>query len=392
MKEYYDIVVIGGGPAGCYSAKVAAEMGASVLVLEKDREIGVPVRCAEGIGEKSLSEFFEPDPRWIANRIEGFSLASPDGTLVDIANKEIGYILERRIFDREIARCAIEAGAVIRTRATASSLLFEDHRIAGVRFVHLEQPHEIKAKLVIGADGVESRVGRWAGLRTACPLRDMEICAQYAMANLKIDPTRLQLWFGHDIAPGGYLWIFPKSATTANVGVGISGDYAETHPPFHYLEAFIQKHLPNSAVTGVTTGAVPCSGGFTPIVTDGLMLVGDAAHQANPLSGGGIATALKAAHIAGRVAAEAVQRGNVSQKRLMAYQKEWMKVMGRDHRRFYRLKEAVYTMTDETMNQTAHKLSAVKYPKRTLIKVFQIALFDHPKLLLDVPRLFFQMG
>lgn len=392
MKEYYDIVVVGGGPAGCYTANIAAEKGARVLVLEKDREIGVPVRCAEGIGGESLSEFFEPDPRWIANRIEGFSLASPDGTVVDIANKEIGYILERRIFDREIGRRAVEAGAIIQTRSTASNLLFEGHRIAGVQFVHLNQHHEVKAKLIIGADGVESRVGRWAGLKTACPLRDMEICAQYALVNLNIDPTRLQLWFGHDVAPGGYLWIFPKSATTANVGVGISGEYSGAHPPFYYLDKFIQQHFPTSSVTGATTGAVPCSGGVIPIVTDGLMLVGDAAHQANPLSGGGIATALKAARIAGRVAAEVIQEGNVSQKRLMAYQKEWMKVMGRDHRRFYRLKEAVYAMTDEALNQTAHKVSAIEYPKRTLVKAFQIALFNQPKLLLDIPKLFFQMG
>jgi digeranylgeranylglycerophospholipid reductase len=220
----------------------------------------------------------------------------------------------------------------------------------------------------------------------------MEICAQYALAHLEIDPTRLQLWFGHDIAPGGYLWIFPKSSTTANVGTGISGEYSGTHSPFYYLDKFIQKHFPTSSITGMTSGGVPCSGGFTPFVTDGLMLVGDAAHQANPLSGGGIWTALKAAHIAGRVAAEAVQEKNVSQKRLMAYQKEWMRDMGRNHRRFYRLKEAVYTMTDESLNQTARKVSAIEYPKRTLVKAFQIALFDQPKLLLGIPRLFFQMG
>lgn len=391
MNERYDLLVVGGGPAGCYTAKAAAEHGIRVLVVEKDREIGVPVRCAEGVGEPGLREFFEPDPRWVANQIEGFSFFAPDGTQVDIANREIGYVLERRIFDREIARLAAEAGAEIWTRAMAIGMTNEGVP-RKVTIHHLGKSHPIEAKIVVGADGTESRVGRWAGLRTACSLHDIEIGAQYTLADLKINPRRCQLWFGHDVAPGGYLWVFPKGDGKANVGVGISGEFSETRSPFDYLDRFVETHFPSASKLGAVAGAVPCSGGLKRFVADGVLLVGDAAHQVNPLSGGGIVNALKAARIAGRVAAEALSDGDVSRKRLSAYEREWRNLLGKAHRRYYRLKEGIFSLSDETLNRTARSMKKLEYEKRTLARLFRLALFKHPSLLLEIPKLFFEMG
>ncbi|MFH1007607.1 MAG: NAD(P)/FAD-dependent oxidoreductase [Candidatus Latescibacterota bacterium] len=390
MDKQYDVLVVGGGPAGCYTAKEAAERGMRVLVVEKDREIGLPVRCAEGVGDAGLREFFEPDPRWVANEIDGFSFFAPDGTQVDLADREIGYVLERRIFDQEIGRLAAEAGARIVTRATAAGMTKEGvfHRVT-IR--HLGKEVGIEAKIVVGADGTESRVGRWAGLRTACSPHDLETGAQYTLAGLKINPRRCQLWFGHDIAPGGYLWVFPKGAGKANVGLGISGEFSRDRSPFDYLDRFVATHFPAASKLGAVAGAVPCSGGLKRMAADGVLLVGDAAHQVNPLSGGGIINALKAARIAGRVAAQAIAEGDVSQKRLAAYESEWMDLLGKSHRRFYRLKEGVFGLSDRTMNRTAQAVNQLEYEKRTLPRLFRLALFNHPGLLLEIPRLFFAL-
>ena len=390
MNEQYDLLVVGGGPAGCYTAKVAAEHGAQVLVVEKDREIGLPVRCAEGVGEAGLREFFEPDPRWVANEIEGFSFFAPDGTQVDIANREIGYILERRIFDREIGRLAAEAGAEIWTRTTAVGMTNEgaDRKVT---IHHLGKSRRIEAKIVVGADGTESRVGRWAGLRTTCSLHDIETGAQYTLADLKINPRRCQLWFGHNVAPGGYLWVFPKGDGKANVGAGISGEFSKTHSPFDYLDRFVESHFPSASKLGAVAGAVSCSGGLKRFVADGVLLVGDAAHQVNPLSGGGVVNALKAARIAGRIAAEAIADGDVSRKRLSAYEQEWMNLLGKAHRRYYRLKEGIFSLSDETLNRTARSMKKLEYEKRTLARLFRLALFKHPSLLLEIPKLFFEL-
>ena len=390
MNAQYDLLVIGGGPAGCYTAKVAAEHGLRVLVVEKDREIGLPVRCAEGVGEAGLREFFEPDPRWIANEIEGFSFFAPDGTQVDIANREIGYVLERRIFDQEIGRLAAEAGAEIVTRAMAVGMTNEGVA-RKVTIHHLGQVHCIEAKIVVGADGVESRVGRWAGLRTACSLHDIETGAQYLLAGLHINPRRCQLWFAHEIAPGGYLWVFPKGDGKANVGLGISGEFSKNRSPFEYLDRFVETHFPSASKLGAMAGAVPCSGGLKHFVADGVLLVGDAAHQVNPLSGGGIINALKAARIAGRVAAQAIASGDVSRNRLAAYESEWMDLLGKTHRRYYRLKEGVFGLSDGTLNRTARSMKQLEYEKRTLARLFRLALFKHPGLLLEIPKLFFAL-
>ena len=84
MRSSYDIVVVGGGPAGSLAAFEAAKGGARVCLLEKDRDIGYPVRCGEAVGEAGLKNFFDIDPSWIATNISGAKIGSPSGKLVDI--------------------------------------------------------------------------------------------------------------------------------------------------------------------------------------------------------------------------------------------------------------------------------------------------------------------
>jgi len=98
MKDEYDVIVVGGGPAGSTAARYAAEGGASVLMLEKDRDIGMPVRCGEAVGAEGLKNFIEPNPKWIATTIDAFRLVAPSGKYVDIENlEEAGYVLDRRM-------------------------------------------------------------------------------------------------------------------------------------------------------------------------------------------------------------------------------------------------------------------------------------------------------
>ncbi|MGE5439394.1 MAG: NAD(P)/FAD-dependent oxidoreductase, partial [Bacteroidota bacterium] len=177
MKAEYDLIVVGAGPAGSIAAKFAAEKGISVLMLEKDRDVGYPVRCGEAVSKAGVEEFLTPDPKWIASSIDKFSLISPDNSEVIIGFTDTGYILERRVFDYELARMASNAGAEVLTRAYVSGLLMEDGRVSGVKYQYRGEEKEVRAKIVIAADGVESRVGRWAGLKTHVDFRDMECCA-----------------------------------------------------------------------------------------------------------------------------------------------------------------------------------------------------------------------
>src|SRR5512136_647928 len=100
MKNKYDVLVIGGGPAGAIAAKTAVEKGLSALIVEKRQAIGAPVRCAEGIGKEALQEFIAPDPRWISAEMTGAGIVAPDGFLMKLgsamAGSKVGYVLDRK--------------------------------------------------------------------------------------------------------------------------------------------------------------------------------------------------------------------------------------------------------------------------------------------------------
>jgi len=388
MKTSYDMIVVGAGPAGSTTAKVAAEQGLSVLMLEKDREIGIPVRCGEAVGEKGIRKVVRLREEWIANKIEAVRLVAPDGTTVKVHHEDVGFILDRKRFDYDLAMMAANQGVEILTKAYVFDLLKKDGYMTGVKFHHLGKDYEIKAKLVIGADGVESRVGRWAGLKTHLKLTDIETCVQMTISNIKLDRRYCDFYFSETIAPGGYLWVFPKNETTANVGLGISGEHAQFKSPGEYLTEFVKKTFSGAAILNTVAGGVPCAPYMEKIVTNGLMLVGDAAHQANPMTGGGIVTGIVAAQIAGKVAANAIKENDVSENRLLEYPKEWEKVGGNNHRRAYRLKETVYKLTDEELNKTATTIIKKPPEKQTIVNIFKTALIQHPKLIPDIIKLF----
>jgi digeranylgeranylglycerophospholipid reductase len=391
MQPEYDVIVVGAGPGGSWAAKTAAEKGASVLLLEKDREVGVPVRCGEAIGSASLRAVCapEPMPAGVANGISGAVLVAPNGREVVLEwGKEVGYVLDRKIFDYELSLMAAAKGVEIRTKAYVYDII-RNGTISGVRVQHLGKNYDVRAKIVIGADGIESRVGRFAGLRTFTKLKDMESCMQVTLANVtNIDRRYIYLFFGREVAPGGYLWIFPKSETVANVGIGVSGEFARHKSAQRYLQEFIDRRFPKASAVYTVVGGVTCAPTLKQIVADGVMLVGDAAHQINPMSGGGIVTAMLAGKIAGRVAAEAISQDDVSAQRLAQYSREWHEVQGKNHERLYKIKQAVYKFTDDELNRTAEAVLARKPEERTLVNVFKAALIRHPSLIFDVLKVF----
>jgi digeranylgeranylglycerophospholipid reductase len=390
MRPEYDVIVVGAGPGGSWAARAAAEKGARVLLLEKDREVGVPVRCAEAVGELGLKSIVpNVRDRWIASIITGVVLISPSGKeVVAEGFKGRGYVLDRKIFDYELAQIAAERGVEVRTKAYVYDLIRDNGAVNGVRVQHLGKNYDVRAKIVIGADGVESRVGRWAGLRTNVKLRDMETCMQVTLTNIKADPRFIYLYFGEKVAPGGYFWVFPKGEGIANVGVGISGEHAKQRSAQQYLNDFVSRHYPSASALYTVVGGVPCSPTSKRITADGLMLVGDAAHQVNPMTGGGITTAMIAGQIAGRVAAAAIAAGDISEKNLATYPKEWHEAQGKTHERLYKIKQAVYKLTDADLDHTAEVVSALKPEERTLINIFKTALSRHPALIFDLLKVF----
>ena len=389
MKHSYDVVVVGGGPAGSMAAWEAAKGGASVCILEKDRDIGYPVRCGEAAGELGIKQFVDIKDSWIAEKITGAKLISPSGTMVDVDfASETGFILNRRIFDYDLSRYAANAGADIFTKAYVKNVLKNDGQVNGVVLDYLGEEQSINAKVVIGADGLTSRVGRWAGMKTQVRMKDMESAVQYSVANIDYESNKMIMYVGKNHAPGGYLWIFPKGDKLANIGIGISGKYSKDKSAKEYLDEFINREYPEAAILTTMCGGVPCGKPMKNPILDGLMLVGDAAHQINPMTGGGIVSGMKAGWIAGQVAAEAVHKNDYSVKMLNNYSDTMWKTFGKDYERFYRIKEAVHNLEDQDLDHIADKVSLIPPEKRRLSSVFKAAVFKKPSLIVDVLKVF----
>jgi digeranylgeranylglycerophospholipid reductase len=357
-----------------------------VLMIEKRQEIGSPIRCAEGVSTKALVELIELDPRWISAEINGSRIHSPDGNFIRIDDPGAGLILERKIFDREIATQAERAGAEIWVKARAVDLLRQDGRIAGALVRRNGVDYTIKAKVVIAADGVESQAGRWAGIDTTCKLSDVDTCAQYFITGIDIDSDYCDFYLGQEIAPRGYAWVFPKGENSANVGLGIGG-HISTRRAIDYLNSFLEREFPNGSPVAMVAGCVPVCGALRELVRDGFMIVGDAAHQNDPVSGGGIINSMIAGQIAGEIAVQAIKNDDVSRKALSEYQKLWHKRIGRTFGHLKKLRDGAMRFSDEKLNDIARLLSHIDPKELSLISIFKAALKNDPKLLLELRHL-----
>jgi len=388
-----DVLVVGAGPGGAVAAAAAkrAAPELAVLLVERDRAVGAPVRCAEGVGDAGLREFADPDGApWVARRIRRVIFLAPDDTEVAVAEREVGWILDRTRFDAALAADACAAGAALRVGTEAAGMTREDGRWA-VRLRATEAgvaSETVRARVVIGADGVETMVGRWAGLDTRVPARDMESCAQYLVQGIDCDPDAIYLQFGSAIAPGGYAWIFPKGPGVANVGLGIVSLRADGRTARQYLDAWVTRRFPDGAKTGYTVGGVIVHPTVARTWGDGVLLCGDAAHMVNPLSGGGIVNAMKSGRLAGRAAAAAIRTGDTTAAGLAAYHAAWMDLLGDDHRKYYAIKQALERFDDAFYNRLARTVSTIPRERRTLGRIFAEALVRHPTLLPVAARFF----
>ncbi|MGM0771186.1 MAG: NAD(P)/FAD-dependent oxidoreductase [Halobacteriota archaeon] len=392
MKNEYDVIVVGAGPAGSIAAKTIAKEGLDVLLIEKRQEIGDPIRCAEGVGKYNLKQHIDPDPRWICADVKGSRIFSPDGTMIEMAEEisggEVGYVLERKIFDRALANESALAGAEVMVKTRATDLIIENDTICGIKLMHMGEEHEVHSKIVIGADGMESKVGRWAGINTSLKPSDMETCAQYLVTNANIDQEFCYFYLGNEVAPAGYIWLFPKGGNKANVGIGILGSESGEQRAIDLLNDFIEKNMPEARIIEMVVGGVPVSGTIERTIANGLMLVGDAARQSDPITGGGIINAMDAGKIAGEIAVKAIRKEDCSTKVLQEYEELWRETIGREIDSSLIVKETFVKFTDENLNSLAASLQNVNFTSMSLMDLL-LALFKaNKKLLWDLRGLF----
>ncbi len=319
----FDVAVIGAGPSGVMAAWKAAEAGAKTILLEREIDPGRKV-CAEGILAEALPDAeIAPSSDFVANTISGAFLYSPDERRrVDVKGE--GYILDKPAFLRSLSQRAERAGAYVAYGAVINNVSRDGSQVI-LTGENKGEPFSVKSHVVIGCDGVGSILARKFFAR-----RNYSAIAalQYSMTGCQLeDEGKLEIYVGHEKAPSGYLWIFPKGKGEANVGIGLKGPNAR-----YLLDRFVSSHpqmFSQANVVKSLAAPVPVGGVVEEYVADNMMLCGDAAGQVIPLTGAGIHTSLVAGKIAGEVAGEAVQAEDCSAAQLGKY-KQRFKAMFED--------------------------------------------------------------
>ena len=384
----YDVVVIGGRIGGSISSLFASRNDVDVLMIEKRQEIGTPVQCAEGTTFSTFETLeMKPSNKYICTEIMGAQVHAPDGSTFKVEegmtdgnilnNKTIseGYVLDRRVFDKYLAIESAKAGTDVMVKTTVKDLIRKEGKVCGVVAKHLGETIEIKANVVIAADGIESNLAYKSGLNSLKNPDDICSCAQYELVGLDIDPHLLEFYFGRLIAPGGYSWIFPKGDGIANVGVGVRNS---TETAYYYLKKFVSKF--DATPVELNVGGVPLSGPMDKTYNDGFLVVGDAAGQVDPITGGGIHITASCARIAGEVAAEAIKEENVSSMFLRRYDEKWRDEFEDNLKISIKLRKSFDNLSDNDMNALAEFFGNNNLEKISKLSTLKF-LSKHPNLL-----------
>jgi geranylgeranyl reductase family protein len=354
-------------------------------VFEEHPQVGIPSHCSGHVGIIAFKRFSPEIPnRIIENEVVGAVLQAPDGKSLTLhRRKPITWVLNRREYDQHLASLAQKDGARLHLKARVVGYRRSSDGNISLR-VNDGHEREVACKILIDASGCGGSVSKSAGL-TKLGRQILVNSAQFSVENLAdVDSDFVEVYFGQKFAPGFFGWIIPRRDGTAKVGIA-AGARANVRQCF---ERFIRKHPTVSSklrhakpLSAPTFHPIPVGGAVNRTYADNIMIVGDAASQVKPTTGGGIVFGLACGRIAGATAAGAIQDNDLSAGRLREYETSWRDLIGFDLRAMSYLRRLLYMLPDRNLDRIfsiANELSAdeilnrspdIDFQGRTLLRL-----------------------
>ncbi len=331
--QKFDVIVAGAGTGGCLAAKTAAKAGLKVCMidLKKREDIGKKI-CGDAIGRHHFNNLGlkEPTGNELERVMKGIRVYSPDKqtSYVVEGEKLYGYILNRPRFGQRLVKEAIDAGATLLDETHVLEPTIEKESIQGVstKNARTGEKKVLRSPLTIEATGFSAAIRKKLkpeiGINGQVDRRDVEACYR-EIRQLKQpldEPTLCQIYLTQKITPGGYYWIFPESDNKVNVGLGVAmaGRFPDPRTRFH-SHILSQQLFNGSSIVDKGAWCVPTRRPLNTMVGNGIMIVGDAACQVNPIHGGGMGPSMIGGKLAGETAVRALEKGDVSREALWSY-------------------------------------------------------------------------
>jgi digeranylgeranylglycerophospholipid reductase len=387
-----DVLVVGSGPAGSTAADRLVRHGHSVLVIEEHDRVGYPVQCA-GLVSRRVLELAKAPPV-VRQAVYGANVFSPSLKSITFqAPEPRAYVIDRAGLDMALADRAADAGVLFETRTRFDGLTGTTNGTVRAKVTRRgSAAEEIEAKVIVGADGVASAVARAFRLR-----RPVEILPAFEaeFPESPGDPDMVEVYVGNSISPGLFGWWIPDGRGGARVGVACSADGTPARVYYEHLLSQLARRFGQSLrnptdylVSGIPIGTLPAISGSH------VVLVGDAAAQTKPLSGGGIFTGMRAAELAAEVVHGALTLRDLSAARLSRYDEAWGRAFGDEfekafylRRLFLRFSDAelekiLETLRDSGMAETIVAFGDIDFPTHVVRRLLR----QSPSLLRLLPK------
>jgi len=338
----FDAVVVGAGTGGCLTAKTVAEAGFQVCLIDRkgEEDIGDKV-CGDAIGKHHFDGLGLEHPmgKELERKITGIKIYSPNMEIViDVKGEDLhGYIVNRRLFGQRLLKEAIKAGATLLESTQAVEPIIKDHFVNGVLARNVETGNNVSVfgQVVVDASGfsavLQKKLPPEIGVDANASREDVVICYR-EIREVKeqiTEPDFCEIYLNQKLSPGGYFWIFPESGMKVNVGLGVAMSKGFPNPKNRLYNNVLSKpFFKDSSILSGGGGHVPTRRPINCMVGNGILIVGDAAYQVNPIHGGGMGPSMMGGTIAGETIIEALETGDVSRKNMWSYNVRYMQSYG----------------------------------------------------------------